>query len=257
MVYATNTDRPIIELFMQSFGGSVRTPVDQRSRKWKPISMWTACINHTGGFLRDVEPYLLLKKEQARIGLELAARQPVNKQVRKAGHRGGFGGLPDGEQGARELLVAEICRLNALACNCPHEGTPSLEYLAGFFDAEGCVGVYKHPGKKNYRMLHLNVSNRCRWILEQYKAAFGGSVCKGHGCYQWQCQCRIAQRAMQALSPLLVLKKQRALDGLSIYNHSGINNGWGLRSTENYSPVVSIAAQMAKHNKTGIEGTVV
>lgn len=248
-VYATNTARPLLERFEHSFGGSLRLPiVDKRNRSWKPTQMWIKSINKSGGFLRDLEPLLFVKRKQAQLGLELVARKKIDRRTFR-GWRYGSGAAPQEEYDARDVIAAEIARLNSLPCSCPHEGVPSLDYLAGLFDAEGCVGVYKY--KKTAHRIQVNVSIRCQWILEHYERLFGGSVSKGNMCWQWQCQCRIAQRFLQQITPHLVLKRERAINALSLYDSVGINNGWHFRN-EGRLDVAATKTISDDYNRKGV-----
>lgn len=48
----------------------------------------------------------------------------------------------------------------------------SAEYLAGFFDGEGYVGIISSG--RNYYKLHLAISNTNEFILQYIKAEYGG-----------------------------------------------------------------------------------
>lgn len=62
----------------------------------------------------------------------------------------------------------------------------SAEYVAGFFDGEGCISIFFTPykyavktisvaAKGGYRMV-ITISNTHRGVIEQLQAQFGGSV---------------------------------------------------------------------------------
>jgi len=54
-----------------------------------------------------------------------------------------------------------------------------LSYLAGFFDGEGCVGIYPHRNSqtgKQYYELTITVTQKDRTILNLFQAHFGGNI---------------------------------------------------------------------------------
>lgn len=57
----------------------------------------------------------------------------------------------------------------------------SLEYIAGFFDADGSVGIYERGGNRNAKSYQIcvaiaNSGYHGRIICEQLKERFGGTV---------------------------------------------------------------------------------
>ena len=70
--------------------------------------------------------------------------------------------------------------------------TLSSEYVAGFFDGEGCIRVLGGD-KTGYVGIHLFITNTYKPILELLKTKYGGSVLlrtiatdKHKTCYQWR-----------------------------------------------------------------------
>lgn len=56
----------------------------------------------------------------------------------------------------------------------------SLQYLAGFFDGEGCIGIYKN-GEKNYYLttqLAQNCGAGSKIIFDEMINRFGGACHK-------------------------------------------------------------------------------
>lgn len=52
----------------------------------------------------------------------------------------------------------------------------TAEYLAGFFDGEGCVYISKHKGKKNnpYYAVRLTIANTYKPVIDLIEEAFDG-----------------------------------------------------------------------------------
>ena len=249
LVCAANSHREVLEPFKRSFGGSIGpSRSDLRNPSWRPMNTWVKAINKTGSFLKVLEPHLILKKQQAKLGLELVRRKSVDVRT-PFGWRYGWSSMSAREREEREKIKSKISKLNNLSCTCPHTGTPSLEYLAGFFDAEGCVGVYKY--KKTAHRIQVNVSNRCPWILKQFQKRFRGCFGRGNAVWQWQTSSRLAQEFLELLIPFLVLKKDRAKSALRLYKQVGINNGWNIRR-KGIQSVLVIKARSSNLNRKGV-----
>jgi hypothetical protein len=101
----------------------------------------------------------------------------------------------------------------------------SVEYLAGFFDGEGCIGIRKpslHGVRSDLYALWIGVSNTDPRPLQYFVKAFGGSV-RGpyHGkrnhkpIYQWKVCSRQAENSLRAMLPYLIVKKDRAEIGIA------------------------------------------
>lgn len=74
------TERPLIEMLHAKFGGnfSVRK---HPSPTHRPCFSWTAASNIALAFLRQVEPHLIVKKEQARLAILLQEHVLANKHI--------------------------------------------------------------------------------------------------------------------------------------------------------------------------------
>ena len=101
----------------------------------------------------------------------------------------------------------------------------SPEYLAGFFDGEGCIDnqvMYAKPPYDNRfyvrPRLRLAQANNGAFILKEIQATFGGSIRhrpKGTGNQQdsasWELLSKdVVIEMLRMLEPLLIIKKQQA-----------------------------------------------
>lgn len=95
----------------------------------------------------------------------------------------------------------------------------SLEYIAGFFDGEGSIGIYSNSGRKesvgwNLRtQLVQNVSPESEAILDELVQRYGGNVTyrdRGRRCANWQCGGQNALHFLSEILPHLVLKREQA-----------------------------------------------
>jgi hypothetical protein len=90
------------------------------------------------------------------------------------------------------------------------------EYIAGFFDGEGSVGVYRN-GRGTYHLrtqLTQNVSPLVTELLMGLREEFGGNLSKQrttHGVkYNWQLNSGKAVTFLATIEPMLLLKKEQA-----------------------------------------------
>lgn len=93
-------------------------------------------------------------------------------------------------------------------------------YIAGFFDGEGCIGVYRN-GRYYNAFLRIEIANVDRTSLQFVKSILGGSIidkpptserCKM--CYRWKLGGTLAAEALEKLLPYLIIKKERAILGI-------------------------------------------
>lgn len=104
----------------------------------------------------------------------------------------------------------------------------TLQYIAGFFDGEGSIGIYRQSngGSLSYGLrtqLTQNVSPASTKLIEELKNRFGGSMSTQHTFrvgvdesqklnikYNWQLSSRNAVNFLTVILPFLVLKKEQA-----------------------------------------------
>ena len=91
-----------------------------------------------------------------------------------------------------------------------------IEYIAGFFDGEGSVGLYK-TGNSYYLRSQLtqNKSELSDKLFEYLRNKYGGSIGKqntlsGKVKYNWQLNSEKAYFFLKEIEPHLVLKKEQA-----------------------------------------------
>ena len=90
--------RPLLKL-QKAFGGQLRkVKKPPHQDQWH----WTVCSQMAKGLLEALQPYLIVKREQAKVGLKLQGRMK---------HQGGNKGLPDGEWKIRNALARKLKRL--------------------------------------------------------------------------------------------------------------------------------------------------
>lgn len=93
-------------------------------------------------------------------------------------------------------------------------------YAAGFFDGEGCVGIYHKPGlsEEHPGMLQVSIANTDREILGRMSLLFGGGVFTANSknshwrqAWQWSLPQKRAKRFLQEILLYLTIKQERAV----------------------------------------------
>ena len=94
----------------------------------------------------------------------------------------------------------------------------SIQYLAGFFDGEGTIGVYsQRRGISSLMRLQAAAGGTDRRPLDMLAATFGGNVVKhapkGFGRkpqWVWEAYGRCAKQFLIAIAPHLIIKRKEA-----------------------------------------------
>ena len=101
----------------------------------------------------------------------------------------------------------------------------SLEYMAGFFDGEGCIHISKRQRGQSHR-LQVTINQVSILPLGPFIATFGGKLYtlkKSHiyknGRFQWGLYGRNAIPLLEKLLPHLLLKKAQAEIALDFLSH--------------------------------------
>lgn len=97
---------------------------------------------------------------------------------------------------------------------------PFLPYLAGFFDGEGSIGIYRNgravSGGRTLRVQLTQTATRAgTQLLEECQVRWGGSLClmnreMKRTAYNWQASSGAGIRVLRDLRPWLRLKVEQA-----------------------------------------------
>ena len=93
----------------------------------------------------------------------------------------------------------------------------SLEYIAGYIDADGTIVVVKNQQRRYYGKVCVYSQNLT--VLENIKAVIGGSINQNSGVYHLQLSPNAAVKALKSLVPFLQVKKEQALLVLELHRH--------------------------------------
>lgn len=101
MVNVTNTNLEVIQWLFERFDGCIHNPRYFAQETWREAHRWTASDGRAMRFLEEIQPFLIIKKEQARLGIEF----------QKTKGQGGFG-TPTPDLEMRSSLRKQISNLN-------------------------------------------------------------------------------------------------------------------------------------------------
>lgn len=91
-----------------------------------------------------------------------------------------------------------------------------LEYMAGFFDGEGCIGIGPPRGTTLY-VLQVSIANTDKRPLGLFHKVYGGKLlgplARGERCkpiYHWKAESKKAEQVVADLLPFLIIKRKQA-----------------------------------------------
>ena len=96
----------------------------------------------------------------------------------------------------------------------------TLQYIAGFFDGEGCIGIYSKAYRKGTfhlsTQLTQNKTKESKLLMNFLAKKFGGNISEQITLskdikYNWQLGSDNAVNFLEAILPYLILKKSQAI----------------------------------------------
>ena len=109
----------------------------------------------------------------------------------------------------------------------------NIHYLAGLFDGEGSVSIYKIKKNRNPQyVLKIKIYSTKKKILNEIKEEFGGSIIKkdkqknNHkSCYYWTTTTKKAKRVLNSMLPDLRIKQEHAKLAIEFQNREKYRGG--------------------------------
>jgi hypothetical protein len=241
-----NTEKEIIQIFYDRFGGSMN--LRKTRYPWKPVWRWILCGIQILSFLTQIRPYFLMerKKKVCELGIQLQNHKK----------RGGNKCRPQSYYDFENEIYKEVKRLNRKGkCNFINADVDCLgycatrkiipnndlllSYLTGFFEGEGCIrcGCDKSErtlSGKRYK-IYISVVNTDGKILENYYNLFGGSLRKYNPSNKswkpilsWRVCSNIALEFLEKIERYLITSKKKELCRLGIeFQLHKITRGFG------------------------------
>ena len=101
-VNVTNTSKAMMDWLVQNFGGRVYERKTPTNANWKQCYNWVVMFQNAREVLEMIEPFLVVKREQALVGIELMRDWITNNR-----------GTPVEEVARRERIYRKFKDLNA------------------------------------------------------------------------------------------------------------------------------------------------
>jgi len=114
-IHIANTDEKLMQYLLNKVGGNVSRR--QVKKKWKISRVWRIGDNKAKELLKQVYPYLILKRKQAKIGFELRETYNNNERFTEKDNHAKFGYLrtqilKDEIYEQRDKLFKQMKKLN-------------------------------------------------------------------------------------------------------------------------------------------------
>lgn len=130
-----------------------------------------------------------------------------------------------------------------------------LRYLAGFFDGEGCVAIYRAGNGRGHTLsvqITQNKSIESDQLLEELQAEYGGSITsvKGDKAWHYSIGSKNAAKLLEDIAPWLRLKRTEvslALEwfhGRSSVQSRDVNGRLTRKTDEEFERDVLFASQI-------------
>lgn len=223
-VKIVNTNLKVLKLIKNIYGGDLFFNNDNGKNGELKSWEWYIVSDNAIVFLKKINIFLIEKKKQVDLAIEYQENKSKNPLHLK---------VPIDEIEKREKFRKKINELKYVTFS-EKISTISTEYLAGFFDGEGCISM----NKNFYHQLQIQITNTNIEILKKYKEIYGGNIreMKKYGLtkkniYQWIDSSNVIL-FLKNISSFVIIKRNQVL--LSIDFLESITNvrGVGLKLSQ-------------------------
>ena len=106
----TQTSLPCLKLFLEKFGGSIKTSEHRtpNGRRWAVQYTWVVRNRLAADFLKAIQPYTIVKREQVDVALNYPLAAPNGKKYGNVGNP-----IPDEVQNRRVAIAHELRAIRA------------------------------------------------------------------------------------------------------------------------------------------------
>ena len=194
------------------FGGSMQAVKMAHNGRKQPYH-YTASGKNARALIEQTIPYLVEKREQAQILLDLQANiDEWNRKSRQRGH------LPADVIELRRSLSCRCKELKQLAVNsdgfdCAWSDKERMAYLSGYLEAEGCFTINRGVG--NHFFSTLTVQVPCKAPILILMRVFNGTVIERHkevgkDLFMWRVKGKAAADVCRSIKCYLLFRHEEA-----------------------------------------------
>lgn len=117
----------------------------------------------------------------------------------------------------------------------PSPSRDDVIYMAGLFDGEGCVGIYRRGGSRGTKrqttqyMMYAQLSTTCEPLMIWVRSTFSGTSCRENDkettnpkwstAWRWKTNSRHARWFLELIVPFLKIKREQALLAIEFQKH--------------------------------------
>lgn len=203
------TNQLIMSWFKEQFGGSLSI---LKGKKQKKIFFhWQISTRLAEIFLRQIFPYLRLKKPQAELAFQFQNEMRKKKQHKQIS--------PESLR-LREKIKNQISALNQKHSQEEFKSTNEckIAYAAGFFDGDGYIKIrvqHRNLGLKSIHYLEIGIGSFDHPITNWFKQNFEGceyteKYSESQDNFRWRIGSDSAENFLQQILPYLRLKIPQA-----------------------------------------------
>jgi hypothetical protein len=258
---ASVNKEPFID-FQRWFGGSISSPLKQRNKNCKDCYHFSTKRENSLRIAHAVLPYLIERKQECEMLLKFSntSDEKIKEELIKESRAFKNTGLI-----AQKKHMEEFNPLK----NTIVPTEEDFAYLAGFIDAECCLGIVKWKPKKasnfTYKILLQCCNSRYpvfKWLIER----FGGSICfhqvkqsnsPRRNQIHWQITGRALSKIIAKFYPFLKHKQPVCKELMNFYETT-LGNGGDRHSEEfrsHYADVIKIREEIvSKVHKLNLKG---
>lgn len=230
----TNTSEALMDYLQATYGGNVHGPHKSKHKNHKDRFIWLCSTKEAIKLIKQIEPYLVIKYEQADLAIEAwgdTFKWDYSRRKRK---------IPKFALDKREDYYQQMKKLNIVdkqVDNGDDDGDEykddndnigneaSLYYLAGIIDSEGTIRISK---QERYHQIRLFVSNTSEELIDYLQDNYG---CRKSGPYKseiernrniflWQCNGKYAIKLITDMKPYLIIKQKQAELAIVAYENA-------------------------------------
>lgn len=235
-IVITSVNKPVLDTFKKMYGGSVHCSKEATSTQ-KSLYQFVTKKRNSIDLIQGMMPYLVEKACEAQLALKFSFSKDIHVQEECISQ---MRILKDVTNLVSKYHVKDFSRFKNTIRPTDHD----FAYLAGFIDAECCLGIsrYKPQGRPNYTYKILLQCNNTKapvfkWLLER----FGGNIHfidrinnlkgrKNQLC--WRLSGRALSKILNDIYPFLRHKKPVCEELIKFYNTT-LSNG-GARHTDEF-----------------------
>lgn len=219
-----NTSELLVHYLQKTYGGNAHGPYKSKHKNRKDRFLWKCSTKEAIKIIKQIEPYLIIKQEQATLALEAweeTFKWDYSRRKRE---------IPKYAIDKREYYYRQMRLLNKMDEKVNNEeddydefkndsedvnNEASLYYLAGIIDSKGTIKITRQG---RYHQMGLIVSNTSEKLINYLQDNYEGRISGPHknkiegnkDIFVWQCNGKDAIKLIKKIKSYLIIKQKQA-----------------------------------------------